>query len=179
MRVIRVLFGFALACLAAAVTLVLFVYTPAELASMPSGMGADRVTEAGLFALVVTPHVAAFAALPALIGVIIAERRGISSLGYYAILGIVIAALGFLTAAHHRNARADDDPAQLRADGFPDVGPRGRIGLLAVLGPIRHGPASPPRAMRASGKYRFRKRRTRRKSSDSRVRSARALASAA
>ena len=44
----------------------------------------------------VTPHVAAFAALPALIGVFIAERRGISSLGYYAILGIVIAALGFL-----------------------------------------------------------------------------------
>lgn len=96
MRVIRVLFGFALACLAAAATLVLFVYTPAELASLPSGMGADRATEAGLFALVVTPHVAAFAALPALIGVFIAERRGISSLGYYAILGIAIAALGFL-----------------------------------------------------------------------------------
>jgi hypothetical protein len=96
MRVIRVLFGFALACLAAAATLVLFVYTPAELASLPSGMGADRATEAGLFALVVTPHVAAFAALPALIGVFIAERRSISSLGYYAILGIAIAALGFL-----------------------------------------------------------------------------------
>jgi len=96
MRIIRVLFGFALACLAAAATLVLFVYTPAELASLPSGMGADRATEAGLFALVVTPHVAAFAALPALIGVFIAERRGISSLGYYAILGIAIAALGFL-----------------------------------------------------------------------------------
>ena len=50
MRVVRVVFGFALACLAAAVTLVLFVYTPAELASMPSGMGADRASEAGLFA---------------------------------------------------------------------------------------------------------------------------------
>ncbi len=97
MRIIRVLFGFALACLAAAATLVLFVYTPAELASLPSGMGADRVTEAGLFALVVTPHVAMFAALPALIGVFIAERRGISSLGYYALVGIAIAALGFLT----------------------------------------------------------------------------------
>lgn len=96
MRVIRVVFGFVLACLAAAATLVLFVYTPAELVSMPSGMGADRTTEAGLFAVVVMPQVAAFAALPALIGVIIAERRGISSLGYYAILGIVIAALGFL-----------------------------------------------------------------------------------
>jgi len=76
MRVIRVLFGFALACLAAAAALVLFVYTPAELASLPSGMGADRVTEAGFFAIVVTPHVAMFAALPALVGVIIGERRG-------------------------------------------------------------------------------------------------------
>ena len=98
MRVIRVLFGFALACLAAAATLVLFVYTPAELASLPSGMGADRVTEAGLFALVVTPsrcdvcgpsrpdrrHSSR-------------ERRGISSLGYYVLVGIAIAALGFLT----------------------------------------------------------------------------------
>ena len=45
MRVIRVVFGFALACLAAAATLVLFVYTPAELASLPSGMGADRATK--------------------------------------------------------------------------------------------------------------------------------------
>lgn len=97
MRVIRVLFGFALACLAAAAALVLFVYTPAELASLPSGMGADRVTEAGLFALVVTPHVAMFASLPALVGVIIGERRGIVGWGYYALVGIAIAALGFLT----------------------------------------------------------------------------------
>jgi hypothetical protein len=97
MRVIRVLFGFALACLAAAAALVLFVYTPAELASLPSGMGADRVTQAGLFALVVSPHVAMFAALPALVGVIIGERRGISGWGYYALVGIAIAVLGFLT----------------------------------------------------------------------------------
>ena len=96
MRVIRVLFGFALACFAAAVAVVLFVYTPAELASLPSGMGADRVTEAGRFALVVTPHVAMFAALPALVGVIIGERRGIAGWGYYALVGIAIAALGFL-----------------------------------------------------------------------------------
>ncbi|MBX9590111.1 MAG: hypothetical protein K2X43_12455 [Hyphomonadaceae bacterium] len=96
MRAIRVLFGFVLACLAAAATLVLFVYTPAELASLPSGMGADRMSEAGLFALAVTPHVATFAALPALIGAVFAESRGISSWGYYAMVGIGIAVLGFL-----------------------------------------------------------------------------------
>jgi len=96
MRVIRVLFGFVLACLAAAATLVLFVYTPAELASLPSGMGADRIAEAGLFALAITPHIATVAALPALIGAIFGESKGISSWGYYALVGIGIAVLGFL-----------------------------------------------------------------------------------
>ena len=96
MRVIRVLFGFILACLAAAATLVLFVYTPAELANLPSDMGSDRMLEAGIFALVVAPYVAVFAALPSLIGIIFGERRGISGLSYYALVGIAIAVLGFL-----------------------------------------------------------------------------------
>jgi hypothetical protein len=97
MRVIRVLFGFALACLTAAATLVLFVYTPAELASLPTGMGIDRTTEAGLFALAVTPHVAMFAALPALIAVIIGEGRSVSAWSFYTLGGIAIAVIGFLT----------------------------------------------------------------------------------
>ena len=97
MRVIRVLFGFALACLAAAATLVLFVYTPAELANLPAGMGADRLGEAGLFALAVTPHVAMFAALPALVAVVIGESRSISGWSYYSLGGIAIAVMGFLT----------------------------------------------------------------------------------
>ena len=96
MSFIRVLFGFALACLAAAATLVMFVYTPAELASLPSGMGGDRVTEASLFTLAVTPHVALFAGLPALLAIIAGEGRGISSWGYYVLIGIGIAVLGFL-----------------------------------------------------------------------------------
>lgn len=97
MRVVRVLFGFVVACLAAAVTLVLFVFTPAELASLPAGMGADRTSEAAYFALAVAPHVAAFSALPALIAVVIGERRGTSSWGVYVLVGIGIAVLGFLT----------------------------------------------------------------------------------
>ena len=103
MRVIRVLFGFAVACFAAAATLVLFVYTPAEFATLPSGMGSDRLSEAALFALVVTPHVAIFAALPALIGVVIAERRGIADWSYCVLVGIAIAVLGFL-AQHFSEA---------------------------------------------------------------------------
>lgn len=103
MSVIRVLFGLVLACIAAAVTLILFVYTPAELASLPSGMGADRVSEAGLFALAVAPHIAAFSAIPALIGVVAGEQRGLRSWGYYVLVGIGIAVLGFL-AQHFTEA---------------------------------------------------------------------------
>ena len=97
MRVIRVLFGFAVGCLAAAATLVLFVYTPAELMNLPSEMRDDRVYEAAFFALVVTPHVATFSALPALIGIAIAELRGIGEWSYYVLLGVGVAVLGFLT----------------------------------------------------------------------------------
>jgi hypothetical protein len=96
MRPIRVLFGFALACLAAAATLVLFVYTPAELAGLPGDMTFDRLREAGSFALAVTPHVAVFAALPALVGVGFGETRRIGAWSFYTLVGVGIAAVGFL-----------------------------------------------------------------------------------
>ena len=103
MSLIRVLFGFVVACMAGAATLVLFVYTPAELASLPSDIGTDRVIEAALFALVVAPHVMLFATLPALLSLIYAERNGIGSWGYYVLLGLIVATLGFL-AQHFSEA---------------------------------------------------------------------------
>jgi hypothetical protein len=103
MRVLRVLFGFVVACFAAAAALVLFVYTPAELASLPGDMAGDRLTEAARFALVITPHIILFAALPALIGIVFAERNDISGLPFYVLLGIAVAVLGFL-AQHFSEA---------------------------------------------------------------------------
>jgi hypothetical protein len=97
MTIVRGLLGFILACPAAAATLILFVYTPADLAGLPSDIGADRLSEASLFALSVTPHVMMFAALPALIGIVFAERNDIAGLPFYVLVGIAIAALGFLT----------------------------------------------------------------------------------
>jgi hypothetical protein len=96
MAVFRVLLGFLIACLVAAVTLILFVYTPVEFATLPSDISTDRFSEAALFALLVTPHIALFAGLPALICMLYAERRGIGSWGYYLLLGVALAALGFL-----------------------------------------------------------------------------------
>lgn len=89
---LRVLLGFALACLAAGLTLVLFVYTPLELAREHAG---GRVSEAGLLALAVATHTAMFAAPFALIGAGFAEWRRIGGWLYYVLIGIAIAAVGF------------------------------------------------------------------------------------
>lgn len=90
-RVIRVLFGFILACLAAGLALVLFVHTPAEFPDWP----AERFTETGILALAVGTQAAVFAAPFAFIGTIYSEWRGISSATYSVLLGVVIALLGF------------------------------------------------------------------------------------
>lgn len=90
-RVIRVLFGFIIACLAAGVALVLFVHTPAEFPEWP----ADRFAETGWLALAVGTQAAIFAAPFAFIGTVYSEWRGISSATYSVVLGILIALLGF------------------------------------------------------------------------------------
>jgi hypothetical protein len=90
--ILRVLFGFVLACLAAGATIVLFVYTPVELA-MDS---VDRMEEAGLLSLAAATHTAVFAAPFALIGAAVGEWRGIGSWTYYALVGVLIAVIGFL-----------------------------------------------------------------------------------
>ena len=46
-RIFRVIFGFVLACLAAGLTMVLFVFTPLEVVSLKG----DRMVEVGLLAL--------------------------------------------------------------------------------------------------------------------------------
>ena len=50
-RMIRVLFGFVVACLAAGLTIVLFVTTPVELANTPSNAITDALSANGLLAL--------------------------------------------------------------------------------------------------------------------------------
>jgi hypothetical protein len=96
LRSIRIVLGFALASLAAGIVLVLFVYAPADLEGLRSDLSGERLLEAGLFALFVTPHVALSAALPALAGAIFAEVRRVAGWRYYALAGIAIAAAGFV-----------------------------------------------------------------------------------
>lgn len=90
-RIIRVLFGFIVACMAAGLALVLFVHTPAEFPEWP----ADKFAETGILALAVGTQAVIFAAPFAFIGTVYSEWRGISSATYSVVLGILIALLGF------------------------------------------------------------------------------------
>ena len=92
-RVLRVIIGFVIACLAAGLTMVLFVYTPLEMATEAMG---DRVSEAALLSLAAATHSAVFAAPFAFIGAGFGEWQKIGAWLYYALVGIVIAGVGFL-----------------------------------------------------------------------------------
>jgi len=103
-RILRILFGFVLACLAAGLTLVLFVYTPAELVSLSTSAAAARLSEVGLLALAAATHAGVFAAPFALLGAGFGEWRKVRSLAYYALFGVGIAALGFFAQYHSEAA---------------------------------------------------------------------------
>ena len=91
--VLRVLFGFIVACLAAGLTMVLFVYTPAEIVAERAG---DRAVEALLLSLAAATQSAIFAAPFALIGAAFGEWQRIGSWLYYVTVAFVIACIGFL-----------------------------------------------------------------------------------
>ena len=93
--VLRVLFGFIVACLAAGLTMVLFVYTPAEIVAERAG---DRAVEALLLSLAAATQSAIFAAPFALIGAAFGEWQRIGSWLYYVTVAFVIACIGFLEA---------------------------------------------------------------------------------
>jgi len=105
-RILRLLFGFLLACLAAGLTLVLFVYTPAELVSLSASTAPARLSEVGLLALAAATHAGVFAAPFALLGAAYGEWRKVRSLAYYALFGVGIAALGFF--AQYRSEAAGE-----------------------------------------------------------------------
>jgi hypothetical protein len=94
-RIVRVAWGFALACLAAAATLVAFVYAPGNWATLGAELSGERLSEAGFFALAITPHVIVSAALPAVLTAIYAETRKISGWPFYGLAGIGVGLVGF------------------------------------------------------------------------------------
>ncbi len=97
LAIVRVLLGFAVACLAAGVVQVLFVITPAEIASSGPSALMERVRGAGVLWLIAATQSAVFAAPFALVAAGLAEWQGIRGRVYYAFGGLGIAIAGFLT----------------------------------------------------------------------------------
>ena len=89
--IIRVLFGFLMACLAAGLTKVLFAIGPQDLLSgNPDSIAAILILTAQ-FATVF----AIFAAVFALLATVISEWQGLRGFFFHAIVGLAIAAAGF------------------------------------------------------------------------------------
>ncbi len=98
--IIRVLFGYAVACLVAGVATVAFVVTPADLAALPPDVRPERFANAGVLALLAATHSAIFASVFALIAIMIGEWLRIRSWIYYSIVGILIAIGGFCAVSY-------------------------------------------------------------------------------
>jgi hypothetical protein len=95
-RILRIVAGFALACVAAALTLVLFVYAPGDLSRVGDELDGERLSEIANWALIITPHVAVSAAFPAMLAAVIAEQRKIGNWAFYVLAGMATALAGFL-----------------------------------------------------------------------------------
>ncbi|WP_072370183.1 hypothetical protein [Hyphomicrobium sp. NDB2Meth4] len=96
LTLLRVLFGFAVACLVAGVATVAFVVSPIELANLPAEAQPERLTNAGILALLAATHSALFAFPFALILIGIAELTRVRSLLYYVLAATTIALGGLL-----------------------------------------------------------------------------------
>jgi hypothetical protein len=95
LRVLYILAGFALASFTAAVTLVLFVYAPSDLASLRTDLNGARLLEAAYFAVIITLWIIVAGAVPALAGILYGEVRKIAGWTFYALVGLGTALLGF------------------------------------------------------------------------------------
>lgn len=96
LRALRVLVGYLLACIAFALVLVAFVFTPGEFASLPAGAATERLAMAAFQLLASFIQVAIFAAPAALVAAGIAEWRGVGAWFYYTAAALLIAGIGFL-----------------------------------------------------------------------------------
>ena len=92
LRVLLVLIGYLVACVAFALVIVAFVFTPAELA----GADADRFSMAGFQLFASSIQVIIFAAPLALVATAIAEWRRTDDWIFYALTAMLIAIVGFL-----------------------------------------------------------------------------------
>ena len=95
-RIVTVLIGFIWACVAAGLTKVLFATTPAEIANLPAEIAGDRIEKVFESAVFAAAQSLVFSAPFALVAAAIGEWQRIRSSTFYAIVGVLIALVGFL-----------------------------------------------------------------------------------
>lgn len=94
-RFVRCLLGFVLACLAAALTQVLFVITPADLYGLEGDARLEQAGRALAVALSAATQFAIFAAPFAAAAILFGIVQGLRGWAYYVFIGLAIAILGF------------------------------------------------------------------------------------
>lgn len=149
---LRVVFGFIVACLIAGLTTVAFVVTPSDLAALPADAWSERLGNAGVLSLLAATHSAIFAFPFALVAIVIGEWARLRSWIYYVIVGVAIALGGF--AAEYLNEVAGQPSIvnQYALRAFLAVGILGGIAYWLVAGRRAGGkrgdaaPASAPPA---------------------------------
>lgn len=94
--ILRVLFGFIIACLVAGLVKVLFVITPLEVLDLPEAKMMERFEEIGALSLAAATQSAVFGAPFVLVAALIGEWQRIRGWLFYALAGMVISGAGFL-----------------------------------------------------------------------------------
>lgn len=94
---LRSVFGFLLACLAAAATKVAFVITPLEVLALEPSAGLEQLARAGVLMLAVATQSAIFAAPLAAVIIVLGHRQRIRGWPFYVFSGLLISLLGFAT----------------------------------------------------------------------------------
>lgn len=97
--ILRILFGYIIACLFAGIAIVMFVKTPAELLSLQTDDRIAFAVSAGTLVLAAATQSAYFATPFALIALLTANMLSIRSALFYVIIGAAISLLG-LAALH-------------------------------------------------------------------------------
>lgn len=148
---LKIVFGFVVASLAAGLVLVGFVITPLDLAQLSGESLVERLGSAGLLALAAATHSAIFAAPFALIGALIGEWSRYREWTYFAFVGIAIGVAGFL--AQHAS-EAEGEPTILNTyalAAYASAGLVAGIAYWAVAGRFGRRDQPPPAAASGSG----------------------------
>ena len=144
---LRVLFGFAIACLVAGAATVAFIVSPADIANLPADAQSERLGNAGVLALLTATHSAIFAFPFALLAVGFAELSRVRSWLYYALVGAVIS-LGGLAAVYLNEV--EGQPSILNdyaLVAFATVGVLAGLAYWLVAGRCAGGRRRPPAAV--------------------------------